>query len=143
MMEVVPFKAHHLTEIDLQCGQQYLSAFITPSQGHALEAQEWSFTGVVNGIPLASAGVIPMWMGRGMCWAYLSDHARGSKFLAVHRAVKRFLEGVYVQRLEMTVDTDFEPGHRWAEMLGFEMECAKMRAYRPDGGDCALYARVL
>ena len=43
----------------------------------------------------------------------------------------------------MTVDCEFEQGHRWAKMLGFTMEAERMRAYRPDGGDVALYARVL
>jgi len=57
--------------------------------------------------------------------------------------VKRFLDGCYLHRIEMTVDCDFPQGHRWAKMLGFTMEAERMRGYRPDGGDCALYARLL
>jgi len=143
MMDIIPLKAEHLAQIDLQDGQQYLSSYLTPEMGMALERQDWSFTGVCNGVVMGCAGVIPMWQGRGVCWAYLSNQAEGRDFVKVHRAVKRFVDGIYLQRLEMTVDCEFEPGHRWAEMLGFELECERMRAYRPDGGDCSLYARVL
>lgn len=143
-MNVIEFKAEHLYELDLQDGQAYLSNWVTPEQAKSIEAAEgWAFTGVVNGVPIGSAGVMPIWQGRGMAWAYLSKDTSGSRFMAVHRAVKRFLEMCFLHRIEMTVDCDFEPGHRWARMLGFTMEAERMSAYRPDGGDCALYARVL
>lgn len=142
-MNVVPFKAADLHAIDLQEGQAYLSSWITPDQAYALEQTDWAYTAIVDNAPIACAGVIPMWQGRGLAWAYLSKQAARENFLGVHRAVSRFLEACYLQRIEMTVDCEFEQGHRWARMLGFEMEAECMRAYRPDGGDCALYARVL
>ena len=77
-----------------------------------------------------------------MAWAYISNAAAKERFLSVHRAVSRFLDMCYLQRIEMTVDCEFEEGHRWARMLGFNMEAERMVAYRPDGGDCSLYARV-
>jgi len=141
-MDVVEFKGDHILNMDLQNGQAYLSDWLTPAQAHLLERDGWGYTGVVNGIPIASAGVLPMWQGRGMAWAYISNAAAKERFLSVHRAVSRFLDMCYLQRIEMTVDCEFEEGHRWARMLGFNMEAERMVAYRPDGGDCSLYARV-
>ncbi len=140
-MEVVPFKAEHLKQLRLQGAQAYLSGWVTEDSGRALE-QTLAYTGVVNGVPIGIAGVLPQWPHRAIAWSFLSE--TGPKnFLKVHRAIKRFLDGYYVHRLEITVDTDFDAGHRWAEMLGFEMEAYRMRAYAPDGHDCSLYARVL
>jgi len=39
------------------------------------------------------------------------------------------------------VDVGFKEGHRWIKMLGFELE-GYMKAYRPDGADMLLYARI-
>jgi len=76
-----------------------------------------------------------------LAWAFIGDIGP-STFLQVHRAVKQFLDECYVDRIEMTVDCDFPQGHRWARLLGFEMEAERMRRYTPDGRDCALYARL-
>ena len=35
----------------------------------------------------------------------------------------------------------FEPGHRWATMLGFERE-GLMRAFGQDGSDMVMYSRI-
>jgi len=142
-MNVVKFEAHHLHSVDLQDGQAYLSSWITPAMADALEETDWAYTLIDGGSVLGCAGVVPMWQGRGTAWAYLSRRAAGAAFIHVHRAVVRFLEACYLQRIEMTVDCDFEQGHRWARLLGFTMEAKTMRAYRPDGGDCSLYSRVL
>ena len=140
-MNVVPFEAEHINQLELQDAQSYLSAIVSSDQAEALVG-DWAFSAMEDGRPIASAGVILLWQGRGMAWAFISKYAVNNKFLQVHRAVKRFLDGCYLQRIEMTVDCEFEQAHRWAHMLGFHMECARMRSYRPDGGDCALYARV-
>jgi hypothetical protein len=76
-----------------------------------------------------------------MAWAFIAK-TDPKNFLKGHRAVKRFLDGCYTQRIEMTVDCDFPEAHRWAKMLGFTMECERMKYYSPDGRDCALYARI-
>jgi hypothetical protein len=143
-MKIVPFEAKHLLDVDLQDSQAYLSKWITMEQAKAIEATEWAFTGVnEDGSLMGCAGLISMWQGRAMAWAYISKSAEGRNFIKVHKAVSRFFEACYIKRIEITVDCDFEQGHRWAEMLGFKMEAECMKSYRPDGGDCALYARVL
>jgi hypothetical protein len=140
-MLVVPFKAEHLEKLKLQDAQMYLSGWVSPEQGQALEAHP-SYTAVDNDTPLAAAGVIPQWQGRSIAWAFLSPMGP-RQFVGVHRAVKNFLDACYTQRIEMTVDVDFPEAHRWAKMLGFKMEAERMEAYSPDGRACALYARVL
>lgn len=141
MIDVVPFKAEHIAAIRLQEAQAYLSDWVTYAQAEALEEQT-SYTAMLDGVPVAAAGVIPQWQGRSLAWAFIGD-VGPRKFLGIHRAVKHFLDGCYVKRLEMTVDCDFPAAHRWAKMLGFKMEAPRMEAYNPNGGDCSLYARVL
>ena len=140
-MEIVPFEAEHLKRLELQAAQAYLSQWVTPEQGDAL-AEEPSFTALKDGKPIACAGIVTMWFGRAIAWAYVSDTGP-QDFIGVHRAVKGFLDVCYVQRIEMTVDCDFPQAHRWAKMLGFEMESERMKSFLPNGDDSALYARVL
>ena len=144
-MIVKEYKAEHLTSMGLQEHQRYLSSWVTPEMAHEIEkAEGWAFTAMEDdGEVLAVAGVIMQWQNRGMAWAYISDKVVGSKFIRIHRAASRFLKCCYLQRIEMTVDCDFEQGHRWAKRLGFTLEAECMKHYLPTGGDCALYARVL
>jgi hypothetical protein len=46
------------------------------------------------------------------------------------------------RRIEATVDVGFTEGERWMTLLGFEYE-GLMRAYRPDGQDMLMFARVV
>lgn len=140
-MEVVPFQAEHIAQLELQSAQQYLSNWVTPEQAKALEEFP-SFSGVVNGSPVASLGILPQWHGRAIAWGFLSEMGCRT-FVQIHREVLSFLDDCFVPRVEATVDCDFEQGHRWVQMLGFKLEAERMHSYGPTGGDCALYARVL
>ena len=140
MFEVVPFKAEHLAAIKLQNMQAYLSEWVSEEEAKSLEGNP-SYTAMLDGKPVGAAGVIRLWQGRAQAWSFISD--LGPKdFIKAHRAVKKFLDGCYVQRLEMTCDCDFPQAHRWAKMLGFHMECERMKHYSPDGRDAALYVRL-
>ena len=140
MFEVVPFKAEHLAVIKLQTAQAHLSDWVSKAEGRALEEYP-SYTALVDGKPIGAAGVLWMWRGRAQAWAFISDTGPRN-FIKAHRAVQKFLDGCYVQRMEMTCDCDFPQAHRWAKMLGFHMECERMVNYSPDGRDCALYVRL-
>lgn len=139
-MIVVPYKPEHLVSMVLQPSQTYLQRFITPEVA-ATVATHPAFTGLVGEKVIGCAGVINVWEGRGIAWAYLARDA-GTYMPAITKAVKRFLEASPLRRIEMNVDLEFEQGHRWANMLGFRLEAGRMEAYRPDGGTCSLYARV-
>lgn len=140
-MDIVPFRAEHFDRLVVQEAQAYLSRWL-PSKANAkaLEQTE-AYTGLAGGRVVACAGILPCWEGRAVTWAYLDENA-GEHMLALHRAVKRFLDNCDIKRIEATVDCEFPEGHRWARMLGFELECKRMRAYRADGGDSALYVRI-
>lgn len=139
-MMVVPYKPEHLVSMVLQPSQQYLQRYITPEVAESV-AHHQAFSGLVGDEVVGCAGVIKVWEGRGIAWAYLS-HRSGPHMVAITRAVKRFLDVCGLRRVEMAVDLEFEDGHRWANMLGFRLEAGRMAAYRSDGGTCSLYARV-
>lgn len=137
---VVPYRAEHLFQLEAQDAQVHISTWITKNMALQLE-NGISFTGMVDGLPIVCAGVAEQWEGRALAWAYVSKHAQ-RYFLHVHRAIKRFLETSAFRRIETSVAVDFEQGHRWVKMLGFNREAKRMRAYTPDGEDAALYAWV-
>lgn len=141
-MDVVPYQAEHLMMISLQGNQQHIGPFIDENLAKSLEIDDWSWTGLIDGEVIGCSGVLPIWQGRGMAWAYLSDKVSGKNFMTVHRAVKKFLDGCHLKRIEMSVDCRFDAAHRWAKALGFKMEAGRMEAYTPSGMDCSLYARV-
>ena len=139
-MIVVPFQPAHFSALQAQPSQAWMMGVFTPAQVAALALCP-SFTGLHEGEVVGCAGTIPFWSGRVMAWAMLSARA-GGHMVAVHRAVKRFLETCDARRIEATVDIDFEPGHRWMGALGFTLEAPRMDGYRPDGRACSIYAKV-
>ena len=139
-MRIIPFEALHVELLDDQEHNKPLRPFITAKDVRALEGPH-AYTGVVDGRVVVCAGVEPMWQGRGYAWSYLSAGS-GAHFVAIHKAVKRFLEIAPFVRVEASVVCEFEQGHRWARMLGFNLEAERMISYGPDGRDYALYARV-
>ncbi len=139
-MTIVPYQADHLMELKLQTGQGHCLPFVTRSHAEALQ-DEYAFTALVDGHPIAVGGVKELFPGRALCWAFIGKDS-GPHFPALHKAVKTVLDFVPYRRLEADVACEFEQGHRWAKMLGFTMEAERMVAHRIDGGDNSLYARV-
>lgn len=103
-----------------------------------LERQN-SWTGVEDGDPVVCAGTILQWPGRHTAWAYLNP-ATGPAMMRATREVGRKILNVK-GRIEFTVRCDFENGHRWAKLLGFEVETPLLKAYGPDGEDHVGYVR--
>lgn len=139
-MILVPYKAEHLFKLQAQEAQQYLARHMDDKYARDLE-QTLSWTGLVGDRVIGCFGVCPMWHHRALLWSYM-DQTAGKHLIAIHRAVLRYLEVTPYRRIEAEVDCEFEQGHRWLAMLGFELEAERMRAYRVDGGDSALYAKV-
>lgn len=139
-MDIVPFKAEHILEMQIQDGQAHSRPFITAEYAKWLEG-EYAFTGLVNGRPIAVAGVTELWQERALLWSFIGRDA-GSHFYAIHRAALRLLASLPYRRIEADTPCEFKAGHRWLRMLGFTMEAERMRAYLPGGGDSSFYARV-
>ena len=139
-MIVVPFEREHLHRMVIQQKQQGLEHLVTPDVCGVLEGGQ-SYTALDGDEVVACAGVIEITQGRAVAWAYISQGV-GRRMRFVTRAVKNFLDLTQFRRIEMDVDCEFPQAHRWAKMLGFEMECERRRSFTPDGRDCALYAMV-
>jgi len=140
-MIVVPFQTWHFWDIKPQASQAYVQQFVTPEGIEALEKHS-SFTCLVDDKPVCCFGWMELYPTRASIWSYMSEDA--ARYL-VHltRIAKRLISTLQYKRLEMEVDTDFEQGHRWARMLGFQLEAECLRGFRMDGGDSAIYARIL
>lgn len=89
----------------------------------------------------ACVGMIPIWSGRYEAWGFISGELGGPGMLAVHRDVKEILKFFTYRRIEMTVQTGFGAGARWAKMLGFTYE-GTMQGWAPDGTDYDLFSLV-
>jgi len=92
----------------------------------------------------ACGGFIEQWTGRAVVWMVLSDIITSKTMLPLHRcvlqAINSYQPSVF-RRLEMTVESSFEPGHKWAKMLGFTLE-TPMPCYGPDAASHHLYSRI-
>lgn len=87
---------------------------------------------------IAVAGIINLGFGRGLAWALLSKDAK-FYMRRITEAIKKHLDAVEYQRIEITVEKEFKEAFRWAKMLGFEYE-AEMKNYQ-DGETHYLFAR--
>ena len=140
-MIVRPWLTGDTQQLQIQSAQKYMLGLPEMSADLSRLAQKGlAFTAEQHGDVLAIAGVTPQWENRALAWALIGDCA-GQHFPSIHKAVRRFLERAPYRRIEASVDVGFEQGHRWIKMLGFEIE-GYMRAYRPDGADMLLYARI-
>lgn len=138
--QVIPYQPQHLFDIDLQGPQKLLGEWITPDQAKNLVGK-YSFTGLHEGSPIVCAGVVELWHGRFLTWAYL-DRRAGCCFMQIHGAVRSFLNTFKGERIEAAVDCDFQNGHRWVRALDFKLEAERMAKFLPNGKDCSLYARI-
>ena len=139
-MIVVPFEREHLERMVIQQRQQGLEHLMTDEIYDVLMRSP-AYTALDGDEVLACSGVVEVAPGRYGAWAYISENV-GSRMLFVTRAIRRGLISTQYRRVEMDVDCDFPQAHRWAKMLGFELECERRKSFTPDGRDCALYARV-
>jgi len=125
----------------LQPAQQYtgsiadLSMDLTPLSDKGL-----AWTVEHDEVVIGIGGLSPQWENRAIVWALLAADI-GPHFPAIHRSVRKFLVHAPYRRIEAHVDVGFKQGVRWMKMLGFECE-AYMKAFRPDGADMLLFARV-
>lgn len=140
MIEVVPYEAAHLLELNLQRGQEYVQDCITPKYAKQLEATE-AYTVMADGKPVAVMGLLPLWNKRALAWTFI-DRQAGPYMVPIHKRVKAFLQDAPFDRIEADTPVDFDPGHRWLEMLGFELEAVEMKKYYIDGRSGSLYAMV-
>lgn len=141
MIEWRPCLPEHVRALKAQPQQEADLAFIVGSNLIDRVSEGLAFSGWIAGVCVAAGGIVPKWPGHGEGWCVLTP-AVGRELLSVTHFVKGLLDIQPYSRLTTTVLCDFEPGHRWVEMLGFTMECPRMKAYDPAGRDMAQYRRL-
>lgn len=141
MVEIVPFQAEHLAALRIQAVQASAQPLMTVEHGTRIAEQVGlAKTVLVDGKPIACAGVIEVWKGRAFAWSYLGEGWERQMRL-VHRAALAGLRACRWRRVEMAVDPRHPEGKRWALHLGFEFE-GLARKFTPDGRDAEIWARV-
>jgi len=140
MAKRVPFEAVHAERIHLQPRQRESAGYATPEHYRQLAAAP-SFSVLDGDEVLMCGGAFEIWPGRRLCWALLAESI-GHRMTACVRATRRFLAEVGARRYELDVEAGHDEGHRFAKLLGFEVETPRLRAYYPDGSDGAMYVRV-
>ena len=140
MTTIVPYEPEHLLAIDLQEAQGYARQNLNRQVAEQL-AGPYSYTVLRDGRPVAVLGVLKLWDNRALAWTFIGRDA-GPSMVIIHRFVKEALDLLPFRRVEADTPCDFEAGHRWLKMLGFNLEAEHMEAYLPEGGDSSLYARV-
>jgi hypothetical protein len=140
MAKRVPFEPAHAERIRLQPRQRAAAGYATPA--HYVKLALAPSISVLDGDEvLFCGGVIEMWPGRLLCWALLAESI-GHRMIACVRAVRRFMAELDAPRFEMDVEVGHAEGHRFARLLGFELETPRLRAFYPDGSDGTMYVRV-
>lgn len=140
-MQVVRFLPQHLRALRLQAAQQDMRAVLRqPGYGEALALAGPCFT-AMQGHPVACGGAIEFHPGRAEIWGLLSDEC--APFMRqMTRAILGWIGQCTYARLEINVATDFAAGHRWATMLGFQVEGPEKLAFSPSGGGAIPYVRL-
>lgn len=141
-MKIVRFQARHLAALKLQPSQQHFGGLLLDAEYGAMLEGCTSFTALNDaGQVVACAGFAERWENCATAWALIAEDA-GRNMVGIVRAIRGFLlHAAPWRRVEAAVDVGFGPGERLMELLGFECE-GVARAYRPDGADCTIWARI-
>jgi hypothetical protein len=95
-------------------------------------------------IRLGVVGAIKQWGGFATIWA-IFDKETERYPIALTKSCLALIDEVAflfeLRRVSFTVRSDYNSGHRFAEMLGFSFE-GRMYGYLPDGANADLYARL-
>jgi len=144
---VLPFKPWHIDYLSIQNGQRgdgWLYEMST-QQWQDMADNHTTFTGLKDDNILIICGLVPVWNGRATCWTVLSNDVDRYALLWIHKNVSKFLDTLQTDRkfnrIEADVRNDYQQGHRWMRLLGFEKESV-MAQYDPNGSECARYVRL-
>lgn len=127
-------------ELSVHRGQAQQHA-LTPDNLRVLAAQGSVWAAKSNGKLIAVMGHTPVWSGRTVMWAYLTEDC-GRVMLALTRAISAEIRRMAVDfsRIEAYAEAHHTEGNRWLRLLGFNAE-GVMRKFC-NGIDYNLYAKV-
>lgn len=137
-MILEPFRAVHLTEIDLQSAQAYLRPFLTQTEVDELETGGPAYTvRAETGEIAMCAGFITAERGSYL-WSFISVMGR-TRLIALRDVARRFLDIAPRLPVLASVESDFTAGQQWVAMLGFTYERVVPK-FGPDGRDHHIFS---
>lgn len=140
-VSVEPFKTEDAFTLLEDPRLAHVRAYMTEERMAHLETNNLSFSLKRDGKLLCIAGIAPLWPNVGEGWAIFAKDVK-ENFLEIHKIVKKFIKESDFNRVQMTVKFGFYEGHRWARLLGFELECPRMKHYLPTGEDVSMYVVI-
>ena len=142
MIRYEPFRAGHLAHIRPQSAQHGEAVFLFQSGlGAALERGQ-ALTAFNGLLPIACAGVSPLFSHRAVAWAIFSIDA-GPHMLALCRKMRRMIDALPYARVEMNVREGHVEGEKLAVLLGMRKETPiAMKGFGLDGEAQYMYAVV-
>lgn len=142
MLEYQPFRSGHLRFLAPQRLQKYDHAIMLNSEYANIVDNNFGLSAWDGSRCVAAAGVVPIFTGRAVAWAILSNDA-APYMLQIVRKVRRTMANLPYRRIEIAVRADFEDGKRFASLIGMKLETPEpMRAHGANGEDEYMYAVV-
>lgn len=144
---IVPFENKHADYI-LNAGLNSEALELRPEHkkyAYYLQEAGMSFTGLVNGKPIAAGGVFKLWDGVAEGWVLATKEIyKYPIFCAKHikQRTEIILKANKIKRIQTSVKADCDVALRFAKWLGFKKE-GLMESYGPDGSDFVRFARVM
>jgi len=140
-MDIIEFKVEHLDKLLPQLAQKADCAVMTPQYRRALDSIGIAVTVVDGDEIIACGGFLHYFPHRAEMWSILGEHAN-KHMVTLTRIGRRMLDGCSYRRVEATVASNFMEGHRWLNMLGFEIEREKIPFFGPNQETTDIYVRL-
>ena len=145
-IEIVQFENKHAEQIlDIGLNSELLE--LKPEHrkyAYYLESVGMSFTGLINGKPIAAGGVFHLWDGVAEGWVLATKEIyKYPVFCAKHikKRTEMLIKNNNIKRLQTSVKADCEMAIRFAKWLGLKPE-GVMKSYGPAGEDFIRFARI-
>nr|VFK12037.1 MAG: hypothetical protein BECKLPF1236B_GA0070989_102910 [Candidatus Kentron sp. LPFa] len=140
-MHIIDFEPEHLSALRIREETHGLSP--AGLAAYAEKLKNGGLTMKDSEEILCCAGVLPLWEGLGVAWAFVDAERPRRRALAFHRAIVRYLETIRARgqyrRIQTTCLARDAAARRWLRMIGFREECV-LEKYAPDGEAHVLYA---
>ena len=137
----LPCALEHIALIKPISGEEIDKAhFMSPTFNHVLKSG-MALSMWAGSTCIAAGGCAPIYKHRAIAWAFLGADS-GPYMHQITRKARQLFEMYPAERLEMLVNYEFEAGHRWAKVLGFDVEAPRMRKSGIYGDDETMYVRI-
>jgi len=146
MVQVRPFEPDDLLMIQAREPDSSIAAGIPDLVESARLYEKYgpAFTGLIDGVPLAAAGLVIIWPGVATGWAFTS--AMVPKYrLSFHRTIKQYLDMLVrernLHRVQVEIPVSHTVSREWVKRLGFHEE-GIMRQFGADKSDYVRSVRL-